>query len=499
MNIFEKKIAKFAIEHGFLYKKYNLVTPPSPYKDAEFVFMNAMSRPVIYLGKAPQSLTGEVSLVRCIRRGSHADKISERHMTTFDMLGFSLITDRCKAIELTFSLIASVLSSKIQVSAKVHPNDSESILCLRNLNIDVMEDSSCYFNKPEKTNRSGYRVEFYATAANRISWELQNLILIDNINNEPIDYCIAQTGGSVERILALNNETYDVYKTSAYNLELIESRLHLQDENLARNLANLIRTIITILGSNIMPGERNKRERIFSDFCLRYAELCMSAGIQMEEMTQLLHNVLDSEKKWINPIIISKNHLAEFNLRFESLLEKALKKTDLLKSNDSKNIWCEVKSVTEERRFSEANDMFINQTPVVKITEATRVASSVFLKHLLISNNCRKVIYYMYGFFNGKFVLKIHKSKNHVVRLSPSLSKTEPSKPYEILAYRISGKTRAVHVVVIQIFDKIDLNDYVLSKKCSLLFDLSNLGINRYVLDNKYKVLKLFRNKLELC
>ena len=138
-------LKEFAIIYGLAYKKYSSVIPNTQNKNTEFIFMNAMSRPEIYNGEIPEFLSGEISVVRCIRRGDSLDKAgsSTRHMTSFDMLGLSCIAKKKNAIYLTYTLIRSLLDSKYGIQAKVHPKDVCSKNILTEFKITYTEDSTC--------------------------------------------------------------------------------------------------------------------------------------------------------------------------------------------------------------------------------------------------------------------------------------------------------------------------------------------------------------------
>lgn len=75
---------------------------------------------------------------------------------------------------------------------------------MKNLGIHAEHERECVFDEPDRTDRSGYRIEFITE--NEPQVELFNLVILTCIKNAELSRYILDGGGSLERMLMIGEE-----------------------------------------------------------------------------------------------------------------------------------------------------------------------------------------------------------------------------------------------------------------------------------------------------
>lgn len=74
----------------------------------------------------------------------------------------------------------------------------------------------CIFQKPTKTDRSGYRIEFVTEDSSQM--ELFNFVILTRIKNAALSNYILDGGGSLERMLMVREGVASADQTSIFPL-----------------------------------------------------------------------------------------------------------------------------------------------------------------------------------------------------------------------------------------------------------------------------------------
>lgn len=275
-------IELFAQENGLsLHRHPNIIpAPDGPYSNYSFVFMGAMQpgEENLYFGDIPEPSPPTILLSQCIRTdgGFRTAGASPRHMKSFTMLGLSGRHAHLEAVGIQYRLLEYLLrETAFSILAKVNPSDIETLTYLRDKNIayELSQDDDCIFVESKRTDRTGKRVELIAKGSlqdgTEISWELANCVTLTHIDNGNISLGtqpIIDTGGSLERILALREGSGDVFHTSAYPYAEVNNIANTENDRVVEKFCDLVNTalIMTTNGIEAKTGRNsNQREKTF--------------------------------------------------------------------------------------------------------------------------------------------------------------------------------------------------------------------------------------------
>ncbi|MEI6711741.1 MAG: hypothetical protein WCK88_06235 [bacterium] len=113
--------------------------------------------------------------------------------------------------------ISAILQQNTTIGCRIHPDTQDTIgPMLDNLGVNFETTLDCIFQKPNKTDRSGYRIEFITEDSSQM--ELFNFVFITQIKNAELTHYILDGGGSLERMLMIREGVASGDQTSIFPL-----------------------------------------------------------------------------------------------------------------------------------------------------------------------------------------------------------------------------------------------------------------------------------------
>ncbi|MCB9790199.1 hypothetical protein H6763_00440 [Candidatus Nomurabacteria bacterium] len=507
---------------GIKFVTQTSILPGSGYEKTEFVFMSAMANEDLYVNEPPTQMQSSMALVRCIRRGKNqqlqqSSSIwcdageSTRHLKTFDMLGFWGKMDSFDAISKVNSMLHALLPNTCNIVARVHPKDVASQDSLKTLNMPFTLDDKCHFDKPEKTNRAGYRVEFVADAEIEgvpINWELQNLTIISQAGDQLLDPPMAQSGGSVERVVAIRENKLDVFQTSLFPIDEIASINNLKPENendrRVFKLADLARTIITTAYSGVFPKSKGSvQERLVTNLYNTFLQVCMGLGVTPSEMRNILKilNEHQSEGNLVNEVrvddLLFQDIVNKLNNRIESVSHANNFKTQILSAAGhtiSESITTLAEQVSTSSFVEGAPGIFINQDPIIDLERISKLGLDWQIAGLLSKQPNAKINYKVIGINNERQFILPFKDETEAIKIGADSAQELSEAPGQVLDYCYDEEMNSLTITVLQVVaDRPEEKLVLISEPASLRFDSDK----RYDVDNSVKrALKTFQRKV---
>lgn len=194
------------------------------------------------------------------------------------------------------------------LSMHLHPDDIVAKEFCREHSLEFDEDRASIFIEPDKTDRIGMKVEWFATknAGDKIQRvELMDTLTIYSCNHgsDRIDPPLVESGGSFERLLALREGVDHVQLSSAFDVagmqkvaEAAQYEIKLEQ---ALVLQDLIRPIVIMAGSGFCLPESHKKgtkqEKAFYSAC---HELVLSA-LEMQLPASLLPRLIEHDVRYL--------------------------------------------------------------------------------------------------------------------------------------------------------------------------------------------------------
>jgi len=240
------------------------------------IFMNAQRKELfwIYQGDIPSEsqIICEGGINWCVRSDSFemAGK-SNRHLSSFEMLGINGIMREDDAIEKTVRLLT--LDTGIhpeQIFTNLSGDNKLAISTLLDLGISI-RNKPLDFSRID-TNRSGHRLEFNISfeSKNGINqeWEVQNMVVLTNIGGIQIRKPIIDSGGSFERLIAIKEGVEDIFESSILKpsvdyVKQFFSKKNIFEKKIAESFVDLTRTAIIMSESGFIIGTKTRQEQTF--------------------------------------------------------------------------------------------------------------------------------------------------------------------------------------------------------------------------------------------
>ncbi len=321
---FHRDIANLAGNNTHIYT--NLL-PSGPYRGKHFhIFMNAMQpwSEWLYNGDTlPDEPDNFFSLGPCMRSdgGLQAIGTSPKRLLLFQMLGYegrSSEADLEWHIALVHAKISAIFKQNTTIGCRIHPDTNDTIgSMLHSLGINFETTMDCIFQKPTKTDRSGYRIEFVTEDSSQM--ELFNFVILTRIKNAALSNYILDGGGSLERMLMVREGVASADQTSIFPLAseiytLWADELWIETK---RKIVNLIRGIAYLKINHISTSQSNHHDSIHKTLSTLYRMLYIAVYELLGHVD--IDEVLGWFEKEISYITSSERDLQNLRERMEAM------------------------------------------------------------------------------------------------------------------------------------------------------------------------------------
>lgn len=336
------------------------VKPKKEYENYSVSFMWAVNNPNIYLTEVSKQIIlddivffeiidnewnkklieagnfipNEINISNCIRLDSlnNAWK-SKKHLTSFWMFNFSWIWERKEIIKICSDFLLSFFQGNKNINniiVYVHNDDIESKKILIENNFNTKEDNGCIFNS-NKTNRKWYRlefkIEFTDTNWNINLWEVLNLVIIDKIGNENLNFSIYDWWGAMERLIAIKEWKSDIFQIQ--NFEEYKKTLHSISQNeKERSLEKIIdqtKTSIIMLLSWYELWNQNKQNKSFRSVIRELAFTKIEHWLDYNSLNWLCKKIIEDYRDKNTPDSICIEGIINYIQEIESQFLKVKK------------------------------------------------------------------------------------------------------------------------------------------------------------------------------
>lgn len=279
--VLRSNITRFCNERNYQTWGNHSIIPGASYSRYPLTFMSAMTDRLewIYQESIPEVVTTSVSTSFCIRGiASFTDAgLSNKHLKCFEMLTIAGKMNEEEILQNSIDLLRDLLpNALVELYIVLHPGDEIAKQIAYRNDLAVVEDESCVFEQPAKTDRSGSKVEIKARKqldGRLLEWELLNVLALSHINQgqTTLDTPLSEASGSIERIVALNEEVSNVFLTSCFSIKDIQKILRDNGFNIRiteiLGIQDLIRPLILMGLSGVSLGgavdKKNNKEYIY--------------------------------------------------------------------------------------------------------------------------------------------------------------------------------------------------------------------------------------------